>query len=805
MFLDTICADVRYSLRTVFARRVFTAAAVACLSLAIATASTVFSVFDAMFLRPLPFRDAEALVSITGRHPQTGQRVPLSQEDIRELRAGLHSLDVVAAYSGRTVTLSDGGEPERISGQSVTSDLFSLLGVRPQRGRAFSDVDDQGPTSGSVLISDALWQRRYDRDPSVVGRVVQLDAVPFTIVGVMPPLFRFPSTTDLWLPMTPAGSSPGASSRGVSALGHLTRGATVGPANAELSSRVLPPTPTRGPRTGLARPLRAAVTGGEERTIIWALMGATTLLVLIACVNLANLMLARGAGRRREIAVRATLGASRSRIARQLVTESLLIALMSAGAAVPLAGYGIHWLHKAVPPTDPLGPYYMDWSLDWRTMVYAVVVSVLAGLAFGLVPALDATGRRLLAPLREKSGAAGGRLQRRAHSALIVAQTALAILLLAGASLFVRTYVGLATVSLGYDPSRLMTARFYFSGAAYDLPERRARAVDEIARRLRSIPGAEAATVTDLVPLDDQGGSDAPAEVEGRVFDEGREPTVHYAGVAGRWTETFAARPVVGRTFEDHELSTVAPVALVNRTLAKTFWPGQSPLGRRFRLQEDPPGPWFTVIGVVADLRTVKLDESRETPPTAYLPHRFVTTRNWGIVVRTRAHPESVTPEVRAAVHAIDPSLAVFDVYSMDQVRWLSYWMYIMWGTLFGVLGAVAMLLAAIGVYGVVFYTVGQRTREIGIRVAVGARRGQIVRPMLGHVGLLSAVGAILGLTGAWAVTPLVGALLIGVSPNDTAGLVGVATMLTAVALVAAWVPAWRASGVDPVIALRDE
>jgi putative ABC transport system permease protein len=350
-----------------------------------------------------------------------------------------------------------------------------------------------------------------------------------------------------------------------------------------------------------------------------------------------------------------------------------------------------------------------------------------------------------------------------------------------------------------------MTSRFYFSGTAYDLPEARARAVDEVARRLRSISGADAATVTDLVPLDDQGGSDARAEVEGRVFDEGREPTVHYAGVAGHWTETFAARPVVGRAFEDHELSTAAPVALVNRTLATAFWPGQNPLGRRLRLQEGPPGPWFTVIGVVADIRTVKLGERRGTPPTAYVPHRFVTTRNWGIVVRTRAYPESVTREVRAAVHAVDPSLAVFDVYSMDQVRWLSYWMYIMWGTLFGVLGAIAMLLAAIGVYGVVFYTVGQRTREIGIRVAIGARRGQIVRPMIGYVGLLSAAGAVLGLAGAWAVTPLVGALLIGVSPNDTAGLVGVAMVLTAVALVAAWVPAWRASGVDPVIALRDE
>jgi predicted permease len=396
-------------------------------------------------------------------------------------------------------------------------------------------------------------------------------------------------------------------------------------------------------------------------------------------------------------------------------------------------------------------------------------------------------------------------VQRRVHDILIVAQIALAVLLLAGASLFVRTYVGLRGVELGYDTTHLMTARFYFAGPAYDDAAARARAVDEIAKRLAALPGAVASTVSDLVPLDDQGGSDAPAAVEGRTFEEGHEPTVQYAGVTGRWSETFDVRLIAGRTFFEQELASDAAVALVNAKLATTFWPGENPIGRRFRFADDPGNPWLTIIGVVPDIRTVKLDESRPTPPTAYIPHRHISTRNYGLIVRTRATPESVAPGVREAVHSVDPSVALFDVYPMEQVRWLSYWMYVLWGTLFAVFGVIALLIAGVGVYGVVFYTVAQRTREIGLRVALGARRLQVVGPMLRQVGLLAGVGLAIGLASALAATPVVGSLLIGVSPSDPTGFAAVSVLLLAIALVATWLPAWRASAVDPTVALRDE
>jgi predicted permease len=796
--------DLRYAVRTLRSERLFTAVAVACLSLGIATNTTMFSVFDAMFLRPLPFDDADRLVSVSGRHPQTGRRVALTLDDLRDLAPAMQSLESIAAYSGRAATLTDGGEPERIAAQLVTWNLFPLLGAQPQRGRGLDAADDEMSAGRVALISDSLWRRRYQADPSAVGRTIRLDNVAYTIVGVMPPKFRFPSSSELWIPLKPALGSSAAAVRGVSLVGRRAKNVSVERVNAELSVRALPAQGSRGARIAFARAYRSAAVGGEERTIIGALMGATTLLLVIACVNLANLMLARGAGRRREIAVRAALGASRIRIVRQLVTEAVLLAAIAGAVALPLAWYGIQWVHDAVPASDPLGPYYIDWALDTRTFLYAVTIALATGLAFGLAPAIDAAGRRLLNPMRERAGATSSRTQRRVHSALIVAQMALAVMLLAGASLFVRTYVGLSRVPLGYDTSRLMTMRFYLSGTAYDSTDARIRAVDAIAERLDRLPGAHAATVTDLVPLDDQGGSDAAAAIEGRTFEEGREPTVHYAGVAGRWLETFDQQLIAGRSFYDQELRGPARVALVNAKLAETFWPSETPIGRRFRFAEGSSTDWFTVIGVVPNIRTVKLDESRATPPTAYVPHRLISTRNYGIVIRTRANPESITAAARAAVHDVDASVALFDVHPMEQVRWLSYWMYVMWGTMFATLGIISVLIAAVGVYGIVFYTVAQRTREIGLRVALGAARAQVVRPMLVHVGVLSAVGLTLGLLGALAVTPVVGSLLIGVAPNDPAGFATVSVLLAAVALTATWLPAWHASAVDPMIALRE-
>jgi predicted permease len=804
MWLERQWRDLRSAVRMLVAGRLFSLVAIVCLALGIATNTTMFSVFDAMFLRPLPFKDPQQLVSIAGQNPDTKRRINLSLDDMRDLAPALQAVGATAAYSSRTSTITDGGEPERISTQLVTANLFTLLGETTQRGHGFEPTDDQIHAAGVALISDSLWHRRYAADAAVIGRIIRLDGVPYSIVGVMPPKFQYPTRSELWIPITPALGASGAATRGVTWIGRLVPGATVEAANAEMASRVLPARGSRAARAGLARSLSSAVVGSEERTITGALMGATTVLVLIACANVANLLLARGARRRREIAVRAALGASRGRIIRQLLTESVLLALVAAALALPLAWYGIHWVHDAVPPTEPLGPYYVDWSLDLRTFGYAVGIALVTGVLFGMAPAFDASGRHLLNPLREATGASSSRRTRVLHHTLIVVQMALALLLLAGASIFVRTYAGQRGIALGYDTAHLMTMRVYLAGTAYDSAAARIRVVDQLADKLRQLPGAHASTVTDLVPLDDQGGSDAAVAVEGRAYEEGKEPTVQYAGVGGSWPETFDVK-VEGRTFYDAELQSQAPVAIVNHTLVDTFWPGQNPIGKRFRFAEDDKSPWISVIGVVPDIRTVKLDETAGTPPTAYVPHRFVSTRNWGIVVRTTAGPESVTGAVSAAVHSIDPSLALFDVYPMEQVRWLSYWMYVMWGTMFGVFGVIALFIAAVGVYGVIYYTVAQRTKEIGLRVALGAGRAQVVGPMLRQVALLSLIGIGIGLFGAWQINPIVANLLLNVSPTDPVSFAVVSVLLAAIALIATWIPAWRASAVSPLVALRAE
>jgi predicted permease len=778
---------------------------VTCLALVIATNTTMFSVFDAMFLRPLPFPAADQLVSIAGRETESSRRATLSLEDVRELRSVAPALTDIAAYSGRTVTLRDDGEPERLASQLVTANFFPMLGVQPQRGRAFTPSDDQPSAPAVALISDALWQRRYRADGTVIGRLIQLDNVPATIVGVMPAKFRFPSAADLWVAMTPTLGGTAAATRGVSILARLADDTTIEAANAQLSARVLPAVASRRARVGVARAYQSTNIGGEERLIINALMGAATVLLLMACVNVANLLLARGAARRRELAIRAALGASRWRLLSQLLLEAILLALFAAALALPLAYYGIRWVHDAVPATEPLGPYYVDWSLDRRAFLYSLAIALASGLAFGLAPALAAATRWPVNPLREAAGSTNSGRQRRIHNGLIVLHIGLTLLLLAGASIFVRTYAGLRAVPLGYDSSHLMTMRVYFAGSTYDDQERRVAVVDTLAQRLTGLAGAHAATVADLVPLDDQGGSDAPVEIEERTVEAGRQPTVHYAGIAGRWVETFDLRLLAGRTFYEHELQSRSPVALVNATFAATFWRGKEPIGQRFRLADEPDSPWLSVIGVVPDIRTVKLDESRATPPTAYLPHRFISTRNYGIVIRTKSTPPSVVADVRSALRAIDPALALFDVYPMEQVRWLSYWMYVMWGTMFAVLGAIALVIAGIGVYGVVFYTVAQRTREIGLRMALGATRAQVVSPMLRQIALFSSVGLVIGLAGAVVVTPAVGSLLIGVSPTDPAAYATAAGALSVIALVATWLPAWGASSTDPLVALRDE
>jgi putative ABC transport system permease protein len=809
IWLRQLAQDFVYALRGLRARPLLTVVAVACLSGGIAANTTVFSVFNAILLRPFPFPRPEELVTLRERDPETGQRRSLAYADYLDWRAQATSFAEMGAYSGRVMAITDGEEPERVSGVLVSASLFPMLGVHAQVGRTSLPDDDRPGAEGTALVSDALWRGRYAADSALAGHAITVDGIPRVVVGVMPPGFAFPEAADLWIPMGPELASAGRDAHRVSVIARLAPGRGVDEAEGEVAaiSRRLSRAyrPGEAAWTGYVTPFGRAFVGSDDRIVTTAMMGAVTFLLLIACANVANLLLVRAAGRRREIAVRVAIGAGRGRMLRQLVTEALVLGLVSGALSVPLTYEGLRLLREAIPASDPF-PWYVHWSLDGPTLLYALGASLLTSALFGLAPALHATRGRLHESLMSGGeGGGAGRGGRRLQDALVVAEVALSLVCLVGASLFVKQFLSLSAVDLGYDMSRIMTLRFYLPGAAYDGARERNQVVEDILRRASSSRGVVDVTVSDLIPLDDEGGSYARVRVDGATFEPGHEPSVFYAGVTGHWFHTFDVGLVGGRDFTDQELRDGIPVAVINRSMAATFWPGEGAVGRRFQLVGDSSHTWFSVIGVAPDMRTVKLDENRSTPPTAYLPHRFVPTRDYALIARSRGDPAALAPVLRGAVRLADPSVPVFNVWTMRQVHWLSFWMYGMWGTIFAIFGAVALFLAAIGVYGVIYYSVSRRTREVGMRMALGADRRTVVILVVGEGMALAGLGILLGLVGALALTRLVSSLLIGISATDPVSFGAVALALALVALLASLIPARRAAGVDPMVALRHE
>ncbi len=808
---EALARDVRHAFRALRRTPLFTIVVVACLALGIATNTTMFSVFHAIALRALPFTHPEQLVSLYEREPGTGRRATLSWTAFTDWRSNAHAFTEMAAHTSRVLVLTEGEDPERVAGRLVSAGFFPLLGAQAQIGRLFDASDDAPGAPHVVLLSDALWRRRFGGQRSITGRAISLNNVSYTVAGVLEPGFAYPGSTELWIPLAPELAADRRDVRGLSTIARLKPGISVQQATREVTE--LARRLHRAYRSasdaqdtlwmGEARSLQGSITGSDERIVAAAMLGATTFLLLIACANVANLLLTRAIGRQREIAVRAAIGAGRHRIARQLITEAVLLAVLACVVALPVIRQALRWIAAAIPPSDAF-PYYVHWSLDLPTFCYAALASLATGILFGLGPALLAARVPLQEALRTGTqGSGSGPRQHRLRHTMVVAEVALALVLLVGAALFVRTWVGIRATELGYDTSRIMTMRFYLPGARYDSAGPRTRVVADIARRMQALPGVEAAAVSDLIPLDDEGGAEGEITIEGDAGDTRR--SIAYCGVTGDWFGTLGLTLVSGRAFSEQETRDSVPVAVINRVMARQFWPGRNALGQRFRLAGDATRTWFTVIGVAPDIRTVKLDENRRTPPTVYLPYRFTPTRDYGVLLRTRALPAAITGEARTALHAADPSLPLFNVWTMDEVRYLSYWMYVLWGLLFGSFGISALVLAALGVYAVIYYSVAQRTREIGARVALGAQRADILRLVLGQGLALASTGVAIGLAGALALTRVVGSLLIGVSATDPLSFLGVALFLTATALLASYLPALRATRVDPLEALRQE
>jgi putative ABC transport system permease protein len=806
--MESFLQDVKYALRSLRKSAGFTIIAVTCLTLGIATNTTMFSAFNAIVLRPFPFSNPDELTWVDRKHALRDWSGGVSYKDFADWKTESKSFTELAAHSGRSVAITEGDEPERIQGEIVTWNLFPMLGISPQLGRLIREDEDQPGAQGVVLLSDAVWRRRFAGDSGVINRVISINNLPYTIVGVMPSRFKFPQRSEIWLSAVPLVHMNPRSSGELSVFGRLKPGISVDAANREiatLSARLNDQFGMDKEWTGRVQPLAARFVEEEVQTITTAMMGAVMFVLLIACANVANLMLTRAAGRSREIAVRAAIGAGRWRIVRQLLTESVIVALIAGVLAVPLTKLGINLIYMGIPAENPM-PYYLEFTLDTPTMIYTGVVALLTGVIFGLAPALQVSRGKVYEALKEggRSGSSGtGR--NRMRNTLVIAEVALSLVLLIGASLFARSFFALQKTQVGYDPSQVLTMRTYFPGTRYDSMTAKVQRVEDMIRRIQELPGVQAVAMSNLIPMDG-GGSGGAVEVSGATVEKGKEPNIFWAAIAGNWFDVIGIKPVEGRALTDAEWRDTQRVAVIDQYMAKQLWPKGGAMGGQFRFTGEGNAAWFTVVGVVPEVRNSGLDNREHERPTAYVPYRFLTARNHGLLVRTSSSdPLALTAAVRGAIRASDPALPVFSIASLEKVRELSFWQYKLFGGMFGAFGATALFLAAIGVYGVISFGVSQRTRDFGVRAALGASSGNVIGMVVKQGVGLAGIGIGIGLVGAFGVTRAVSSILIGVSATDPVSFAGVAFFLVGVAALASLIPARRATAVDPIVALRSD
>jgi putative ABC transport system permease protein len=797
--------DLRYAVRTLLKNRGFTAVAVACLSLGIGVNAAIFSFFDGVVLHPYPYPDPGRIVVFRAVNPRLHiWRGQVSFLDYRDIKEATTSFAALEAFDYRSVTLADGAhEPERYRGSAISHGLFELLGAAPVLGRNFTADDDKPGADPVVLLSHEVWSRRYNQDASVIGRVVDLSGHPATIIGVMPPRFAFPETQQVWLPLSMVSGAMVRESRWMQVFGRLRPGVSIEQAQSEVSavaSRLEAAYPKQNDAWSVAvHPLREWMLPSQVELMLFTMMGAVTLVLLIACSNVANLLLARASVRHREISIRAALGAGRWRIVRQLLTESVLIGLISSPLGVFGAWVGIRLLDRAVP-LDSV-PYFIHWSLDRRALIYTIGISLVTGIVFGLAPALQAARSNLQDSLKDGARGASGGQRTRVRNGLVVVEVALSLVLLVGASMFMRSFLNLQSASLGFDTAPLMTMRVFMTGTKYETADARSQRVDDIVRRVESLPGVQAAFASKLIPLGDGGGS-SPVVVEGKPVEQGKEPSVAFIGTTPHLRQTLNLALLRGRDFSAPENTSNAAVAVVNQSMATRMWGDEDPIGRRFR-RAGAADEWLTVVGVVANFS--HSDPSTEEPslPAAYVPFGYDATQSAGLTIRTAGNPAQITSAVREEIHASDASLPIFEVRTMEELKALGFWQHRLFGAMFSIFGAIALILASVGVYGMLSYSVSQRTQEIGVRMALGANRHDVLQLVVGHGLKLAGVGVVFGVAGAVAAARQIQSVLYNVTATDPVSLIGVSCFLALTAAVASYFPARRAMAVDPLTALR--
>ena len=826
--MTTLFQDARYGFRMLVKKPTFMIVAVLTLALGVGANTAIFSIVNAVLLRPLPFRNPDRLVRIFFNEPGVGLRdVRFSKPELDDLqtRAGVFQ-DVTPIFEG-SENLTGGKQPERVEGLNASFSYFSLLGVTPQIGRLFGPQDFVLGFAPVVVISDGLWRRSYGADPNVLGRTIRVDTDPYTIIGVLPRGFRHPGPTVAGdVEVFGAGGFSAAPfpppMRGTRILrfgiGRLKPGVTLEQAQARLTVMAAElrhdfPTdyPPRAQWTIEIQPLQETLVG-NVRPMLLVLLCAVTLIVFIVSLNIVNLLLARASGRQQEMAVRLALGASRGRMVRQMLTESMLLSLIGGAAGIATAFGTLGFILRFVPSSVPR---LNEVRIDWVVLAFALLISILTGLVFGLAPALHSARVALSSAIREGGRGSGystktGRLR----DALIVSELAFAVILMVGAGLLLRTLRDLLQENPGFNPTQVVTATTWLGNpnepkmdpylgipgkAAFDR---------ELLRRMKAIPGVELAGITSSLPTTNSN----PNAVDGLVMEglaiqdrpdeSSQNLSAERIRVSPDYFKVLRATLLRGRSFTEGDEDGKQPVAIIDESTARKYWPTRDPLGRQVRFGKDPTKPWLAVVGIIKDIKNDGLDIDG-------VPHIYVSayqdpSKEVSVVLRTSLPATLIEPQIRHEIQSIDPGLPVFNVVSMNDILDRSLASRRFSADLVGGFAGLAVLLASIGIYGLLAYMVGQRSREIGIRMALGAQRDDILRMFLRKGVALAAVGIVAGLVVSAFTASIMASLLYGVRPHDPAVFLIVPLLLLAVAVLASYLPARRATKVDPMSALRE-
>ena len=797
--------DTRVGLRSLRNSPTFTVTAVLCAALGIGVTAAIVSAAYSILVRPLPYPNADRLVSIYGENTVRGfTGSNISWLDFSAWREQNRAFDDIGIWTWSSNTLWDqASEAERVNGALISANLFQVLGVQPARGRLFLPGEDGLNPQPVVLISDALWRRRFAEDSAIVGRTISVDGRARTVVGVMPPGFSFPDRGDLWIPFQVDADNDTPGNRfHAGAIGRFKSGVTFeqGTADlhridAELQRRW--PDANHGWRAEVMTMREDLV--GDLRQPLRVFLWAVGLVLLMVCANVANLMLARGATRSREIAIRSALGASRARLGRQLMTESLLVAGLGGAVGLLIAWWGVRLLRFAFPDQTP--PFFITLELDGMTVLFVVAIAVLTGVLFGTVPSLRGTRVNLNSALRDGARGAGEGLQRsRLRSGLVIGEVALSVILMIGALLLVRSYRHLEGTDLGFEERGIISARLSLPVEDYPTRAHVLAFYERYLERLRAIPGVTAAASAQGIPFSGWN-VQAQARIEGTPQPRrGEELISHYQLVTPDYFKTIGVPLVRGRWLTAADRDSTAPAVLVNEEMVKRGFNGADPIGKRLTIGRDPA--FATVVGVVSDFRHYRLPQPMG--PATYFTFTTWPLRGQTIVLRTTAaDPSTLAPRMREVLKELDPKLALYSVQTFEEVVSRSLWRQRLQGNVLSIFASLALVLACVGLYGVISYAVAQRTRELGVRLALGASRRDVLMLVFGQSGRLVIAGVAGGLAGAWFAVRVLESLLYGVEAKDMTTFAVVPLVLAIVALFAALVPARRASRVDPIIAMR--